>query len=237
VFSGTAGTVTINPNDQQKVFMVKNTTAGTVTITQGSGGNVALAAGASAIIYADGAGSGAQVVDVTANFSIDLTTNALTGTTAEFNAALSDGSFATLAGTETLTNKTINSPTINSATLTSPTSSSPTFTGAVYANGSYRGNITAVAALDIDCSTGNYFVKSINSNSTFTFSNPPASRAYGFMLKLNITGAPTITWPASVLWPANLEPTWSSGAVNLYVFMTDDGGTTWRGSAVTDYTG
>ena len=42
-----------------------------------------------------------------ANMSVDLTSFTLTGTTAQFNTALSDGSFATLAGTETLTNKTI----------------------------------------------------------------------------------------------------------------------------------
>jgi len=41
------------------------------------------------------------------NKTIDLGNNTLTGTTAEFNSALQDGSFATLAGTETLTNKTI----------------------------------------------------------------------------------------------------------------------------------
>lgn len=70
VFSGTAGTVTINPNDQQKVFIVKNTTAGTVTITQGSGGDVAVGSGSSAIIYANGAGSAAEVVDLTSTFNI-----------------------------------------------------------------------------------------------------------------------------------------------------------------------
>jgi hypothetical protein len=43
------------------------------------------------------------------NKTIDLGNNTLTGTTAEFNTALQDGSFATLAGSETLTNKTINS--------------------------------------------------------------------------------------------------------------------------------
>jgi len=121
VFSGTAGTVTINPNDQQKVFIVKNTTAGTVTLTQGSGGNVAVLAGKSAIVYADGAGSGAEVVDVTASFdfvtgsstttltnkTLDLASNTLAGTTAEFNTALSDGTFATLAGSGILTNKTV----------------------------------------------------------------------------------------------------------------------------------
>jgi hypothetical protein len=41
------------------------------------------------------------------NKSVDLTNNTLTGTTAQFNTALSDGNFATLAGSETLTNKTL----------------------------------------------------------------------------------------------------------------------------------
>jgi len=44
--------------------------------------------------------------------TLDLSEGTLTGTTAEFNSALSDGSFATLAGTETLSNKTLTAPKI-----------------------------------------------------------------------------------------------------------------------------
>ena len=47
--------------------------------------------------------------DTLTNKTINLSSNTLTGTTAQFNSALSDGSFATLAGTETLTGKTIDS--------------------------------------------------------------------------------------------------------------------------------
>src|SRR6056300_1296534 len=43
------------------------------------------------------------------NKTIALGNNTVSGTTAQFNTALSDGSFATQAGTETLTNKTIDS--------------------------------------------------------------------------------------------------------------------------------
>jgi hypothetical protein len=49
------------------------------------------------------------------NKTINLANNTVTGTLAQFNTALSNGSFASLAGTETLTNKTIN---IASNTLT-----------------------------------------------------------------------------------------------------------------------
>ncbi len=49
------------------------------------------------------------------NKSISLGSNTLTGTTAQFNTALSDNDFATLAGSETLTNKTLTSPILNTA--------------------------------------------------------------------------------------------------------------------------
>jgi hypothetical protein len=48
-----------------------------------------------------------DTTDTLTNKSISLTTNTVTGTKAEFNAAMSDADFASLAGSETLTNKTI----------------------------------------------------------------------------------------------------------------------------------
>ena len=87
--SGT-NTVTISPNDQDKMYLVNNTTNQSVIFTQGSGGNITIAAGASAWIYADGAGSGAQVrqlpSDVVGDTSpqlggnLDLNSNDITGT-------------------------------------------------------------------------------------------------------------------------------------------------------------
>ena len=58
---------------------------------------------------------GRATTDTLTNKSIDLTNNTLTGTTAQFNTALSDGSFATLAGTETLSSKTLTSPVLNTS--------------------------------------------------------------------------------------------------------------------------
>ena len=53
------------------------------------------------------------------NKSIALGSNTVTGTTAQFNSALSDGSFVTTAGSETLTNKTLTTPVIASFNQTS----------------------------------------------------------------------------------------------------------------------
>ena len=69
---------------------------------------------------------GRATTDTLTNKTINLTSNTLTGTKAQFNAAMSDADFATIAGTETLTNKTLTTPVIstitNTGTLTLPTS-------------------------------------------------------------------------------------------------------------------
>jgi hypothetical protein len=101
-------------------------------------------------------------------------------------------------------------------------------------NGNIAQNIVAVAALDIDCSTGNYFTKTIAANSTFTFSSVPATRAFAFTLELTHTSG-TVTWPASVKWPGDTAPTLTTGKTHLFTFVTDDGGTRFRGVAQTNY--
>jgi hypothetical protein len=72
VFTGALGannTVTISPNDQDKVYLVVNSTTDSgssgpysVILSQGSGANATVANGETAWVYADGAGSGAAVV-------------------------------------------------------------------------------------------------------------------------------------------------------------------------------
>ena len=74
------------------------------------------------ITFPDATGTVALTSDITvtasstntfSNKSVSLATNTLTGTIAEFNTALTDENFATIAGTETLTNKRLTSPKIN----------------------------------------------------------------------------------------------------------------------------
>ena len=112
---------------------------------------------------------------------------------------------------------------------------STTVNGSVSVDGPYKQTVEAVSALDIDLATGNYFTKTISANSTFTFSNPPASgTACSFTLELTHTSG-TVTWPASVKFPADTAPTLTAGKTHLFIFVTDDGGTRYRGAALADY--
>ena len=61
---------------------------------------------------------GRDTTDTLTNKSVDLTDNTLTGTSAEFNTAMSDDDFVTLTGSETLTNKTLTTPTLNGTEMT-----------------------------------------------------------------------------------------------------------------------
>lgn len=101
-------------------------------------------------------------------------------------------------------------------------------------NGNCASNAVAVSGYDIDCSLGNYFTKTCNGNSTFTISNVPTSRAFTIALEVTHTSG-TLTWPAAIKWPADTPPTLTAGKTHLFVFVTDDGGTRWRGAAIVDY--
>jgi len=117
-----------------------------------------------------------------------------------------------------------------------------TFAAQVQANGgtkitgSQTSNISAMGANAVDCSAGNYFTKTISGATTFTFTNVPTGVAYTFTMEVTLNGSNAITWPATVKWPADTPPAVTDGKTQLFVFLTDDGGTRWRGSSVVDYT-
>jgi hypothetical protein len=117
--SGT-NTITVSPNNGQHIYIVKNGTGQTATFTQGSGANVSVLANTTKIIYCDGAGSGAAVVDITD--SLDLGSLILAGTTvtatgAELNFV--DGVTSNIQ-TQLDTKAPSSSPTLTTPTLTSP---------------------------------------------------------------------------------------------------------------------
>ena len=63
-----ACTITISPNTVKRVQIIENATTGgqSIIIKQGSGATITILAGTKRIVYLDGAGSGAAVVDITA---------------------------------------------------------------------------------------------------------------------------------------------------------------------------
>jgi hypothetical protein len=96
--------------------------------------------------------------------------------------------------------------------------------------------VNAVAASTVDCSLGNYYTKTVSTNTTFSFTNPPASgTAYSFTFEVTHTSG-TISWPASVVWPGDISPLLTTGKTHLFVFVTDNGGTRWRGNFLENYT-
>lgn len=102
-------------------------------------------------------------------------------------------------------------------------------------NEAYQTVTSSSNATTVDCEAGNSFSHTLTENTTFTFSNPPTSgTAYTFSLKVVQDASASsfvVSWPASVDWPAATAPTLTAtaNAVDVLVFQTVDGGTTWYG--------
>ena len=102
-----------------------------------------------------------------------------------------------------------------------------------------NGTITESTALGtganvtINLQDGDNFTHTLSENVTYTFSNPAASgKVSMFSLKvIQDSTARSITWPTSVDWTSATAPTLTttSGGVDVFVFATYDGGTTYYG--------
>ena len=94
-----ACTITLAPDTISKLWFIENATSGSqnIIIKQGSGATVTIPASSTKLVYSDGAGSGAAIVD--ALDKIDLGTNA----------KLNDSGIASANSTTTLINKSIDS--------------------------------------------------------------------------------------------------------------------------------
>jgi hypothetical protein len=101
--SGT-NTITISPNDGEHVYIVKNISGQTATFTQGSGASISVLNNTTKIIYADGAGAGAAVVDITG--ALDLGSLIIAGTTT-ITAVLDEDNMASDSATALATQQSI----------------------------------------------------------------------------------------------------------------------------------
>ena len=132
-------TLTIGPNTISRVMWIENATTGSqsINISQGSGANVTISSGKTKVVYLDGAGAGAAVVDALAliesvtdgdvigpGSSTNNNFTAFDGTTGKL---LKDSGKATPTGdvvgtsdTQTLTNKTLTSPTLTTPDIGTP---------------------------------------------------------------------------------------------------------------------
>jgi hypothetical protein len=102
-------------------------------------------------------------------------------------------------------------------------------------NETYAAVTSASNATTVNCEAGNTFMHTLTENTTFTFSNPPATgTAYTMSVEIIQDASASgfaVTWPSSVDWPTATAPTLTAtaSAKDVFVFTTRDGGTTWYG--------
>lgn len=85
----------------------------------------------------------------------------------------------------------------------------------------------------LSVATANVHDVTLDASCTFTFTGATSGKACSFslILRQDATGGHAVTWPASVDWPGGSAPTISTAAnaVDVFSFLTVDGGTTWLG--------
>lgn len=104
-------------------------------------------------------------------------------------------------------------------------------------DGQLRSVVTALGAngSGIPCASGNYFTATLSTDSLVYFVAPIPANSYSLTYEVEHTGG-TISWDTSIKWPADTAPTLATSKTHLFMFITDDTGSTWRASSLVDYT-
>ncbi len=91
------------------------------------------------------------------------------------------------------------------------------------------GNVSGGTTVNMEL--GNYVSATATGAVTWTFANPPTgARTGSIILELTNGGAYTQYWPAAIRWPSGSAPSLAASGVDVLVFITDDGGSNWRGA-------
>lgn len=164
--------------------------------------------------------------DTFTNKSISLGSNTLTSTIAQLNTALSDGSVATLAGSETLTNKTLGASTL-SGQITGADQIISAINNKDVAYITYAHGDTLGADIALNMNNGNVHTATISTDAVaISVTNAVASDEMQCgILYLTNGGSQTVTFTAGD-FEGGVAPTLTTSGIDKLGWSTIDGGTT-----------
>ena len=93
-------------------------------------------------------------------------------------------------------------------------------------------NILGVPAVleggEINASLASTFIKTVDANTTLSFTGIPEGGSAAFSLAIVNGGSHQVTWPQNIQWVNGAPPALKASGVDVFQFQTWDGGQTWH---------